>query len=310
MKKVITVKNLVKRYGRIGAVDGISFNVREGEVVALLGPNGAGKTTTLEMIESIITPTSGKIDVLGFDPVRQSNEVKKRIGIQLQSSSYYEYLNLTELLHLFATFYGNKIDSLKLLKMIGLQEKRKARVDQLSGGQKQRFAVVATLVNDPKIIFLDEPTTGLDPQARRNLWEIIRKIKSSGKTVILTTHYMEEAQVLADKILIIDHGKIIASGTPHQLIHKLPNPFRIEITAEKCVDDKKIKAIAGVVSIRHEEDEQGVHKCIIGVKNIGQALPKIINLLQKNKIDFSDIAVLPSNLEDVFLMLTGKELRD
>jgi ABC-2 type transport system ATP-binding protein len=284
--------------------------VTQGEVIALLGPNGAGKTTTLEMIESLLTPTSGKIEILGFNPVRQPNEVKKRIGIQLQSSSYYEYLCLTELLKLFATFYGAKIDASKLLKMVGLQEKRKSRVGQLSGGQKQRFAVVSTLVNNPEIIFLDEPTTGLDPQARRNLWGIIRKIRSGGKTVVMTTHYMEEAQILADNILIIDHGKIIASGTPKQLIHKLPNPFRIEISADKCVDDKAVKAISGVVSIRHEEDEQGVHKCIIGVKNIGQSLPNIINLLQKNKISFSDIAVLPSNLEDVFLMLTGKELRD
>lgn len=309
-KFVIRVKNLHKRFGKIKAVDGVSFSVEEGEVVAFLGPNGAGKTTTLEMVEGLSKPTSGNINVLGFDPVRKPNEVKKRIGIQLQSTSYYEYLKLSELLDLFASFFGKKADVKKLLDMVGLFDKRKAYVEHLSGGQKQRFAVVATLVNDPSIIFLDEPTTGLDPQARHNLWGIIKAIRKSGKTVILTTHYMEEAEVLADRVYVMDGGKVIASGTPKLLMSKLPNPFRIEVTVKKCPGDNVIKKIKGVVSVRHEEVEGEDHKCIIGVKDVRDTLPELINLLKKQKIQFEDMEVVPANLEDVFLKLTGKELRD
>jgi len=309
-KNVITVKNLKKRFGRLKAVDGVGFTVEEGEVVAFLGPNGAGKTTTLEMVEGLSKPSQGDINVLGFDPVRQPNEVKSRIGIQLQSTSYYEYLKLSELLDLFASFFGKKANVKKLLDMVGLFDKRNEYVDHLSGGQKQRFAVVATLVNNPRIIFLDEPTTGLDPQARRNLWGIIKDIRKSGKTVILTTHYMEEAEVLADRIYIMDAGKVIASGTPKELMNSLPNPFRIEITVKKCPGDVSIKKIKGVVSVRHEEVEGTGHKCIIGTKDVRTVLPELINMLKKQKIEFEDMEIVPANLEDVFIKMTGKELRD
>ncbi len=309
-KKVILVKNLKKHFGRLKAVNGVNFEAREGEIVSFLGPNGAGKTTTLEMVEGLSKPTSGNIEVLGYNPVHKPNEVKKRIGIQLQSTSYYDHLNLAELLDLFASFFGRKANVKKLLDMVGLYDKRKSYVEQLSGGQKQRFAVVATLVNNPQIVFLDEPTTGLDPQARRNLWDVIRKIKDDGKTVILTTHYMEEAEVLADYVYIMDAGRVVAAGTPKELIKKLPNPFRIEITVKKCPGDEKIKGIKGVVSVRHEEIEGVGHKCIIGTKEVRTVLPNLISILKKQKIEFEDMEVVPANLEDVFLNLTGKELRD
>lgn len=309
-KQVIEVKNLQKTFGKLKAVRGVTFSVNEGEIVALLGPNGAGKTTTLEMIEGLSKPSGGEIKVLGMDPVRKPNAVKARIGIQLQSTSYYHYLKLDELLVLFASFFGKTIDPVKLLDMVGLADKRKAYVEQLSGGQKQRFSVVATLVNNPSIVFLDEPTTGLDPQARRNLWDVIREIKAQGKTIILTTHYMEEAQVLADQVYIVDQGKIIASGTSKELISKLPNPYRIEIVGKKCLGDKKLRSIAGVISSHHEETAEGDHKCTVGTKDIHKTLPKVMSFLEKEKVEFEDIAVVPSNLEDVFLTLTGKELRD
>lgn len=309
-KNVIQVKNLRKKFGNIKAVDNVSFAVKKGEILAMLGPNGAGKTTTLEMVEGILKQTSGTIDVLGFNPARQPQEVKRRIGIQLQSTAYYEYLNLGELLDLFGSFFRKKVSVKNLLKMVGLEEKRKAKIGELSGGQKQRFSVVATLVNDPEIVFLDEPTTGLDPQARRNLWGVVRKINRKGKTIILTTHYMEEADILADKVLIMDRGKIIASGTPKQLKSKLPNPFRIELITGRCPGDIGVRGLPGVVGVRHDKDEQGRHRCIVGVKDVRKTLPNILAILKKKKVEFSDLEVIPSNLEDVFLNLTGKELRD
>lgn len=308
---VITVSKLIKKYGLLTAVNGISFNVKKGEIFGLLGPNGAGKTTTLEIIEGLQLPTSGKINVLGFDPVRQQLEVKKRIGIQLQSTAFYEYLNLGELINLFASFYQKQVDGDKLLSLVGLTEKKKSFVTQLSGGQKQRFSIVAALVNDPDIIFLDEPTTGLDPQARRNLWDVIRDIRTQGKTVIITTHYMEEAQVLCDRIAIVDSGKIIAEGTPVQLINKLDYQFRIVYRGNTCIDEKIIGKISGIVSQAHEYNEQNKqYTCIFGVKKVQDVLPKIITALQKKKLPFEDLEVIPGSLEDVFLKLTGKELRD
>jgi len=220
---VISLSKLIKKYGALIAVNSISFSVKKGEIFGLLGPNGAGKTTTLEIIEGLQPPTKGKISVVGLDPVKNQIKVKEKIGVQLQSSAFFDYLTLTELINLFKSYYktDSEIDSKKLLEMVGLETKKKARVSQLSGGQKQRFSIIAALVNDPEIVFLDEPTTGLDPQSRRNLWKIICDIRKNGKTVVLTTHYMEEAQALCDRIAIMDQGKIIAIGTPAQLINKL-----------------------------------------------------------------------------------------
>lgn len=221
VKPIISVRELVKNYGDFKAVKGISFDVMEGEIFGLLGPNGAGKSTTLEIIETLRPKTSGKVMVDGFDLDRQPGEIKKIIGVQLQAAGYYPGLSLQELVRMFAGLYNQQVDPLELLDMVQLRDKAKNKFKQLSGGQKQRFSIATTLINKPKIIFLDEPTTGLDPQARRNLWELIREIKNQGTTVILTTHYMDEAEFLCDRIAIVDAGQIISLATPDQMIDDL-----------------------------------------------------------------------------------------
>ena len=218
---IISIKDLVKNYGSFKAVKGISFDVYEGEIFGLLGPNGAGKSTTLEIIETLREKTSGKVIVNGIDLDKQPDEIKKIIGVQLQSSGYYPNLNLTELIELFNGLYNKNMPPIDLLELVNLKDKAKAKFKELSGGQKQRFSVATTLINDPKIVFLDEPTTGLDPQARRNLWELIKKIRDKGTTVILTTHYMDEAEKLCDRVAIIDSGEIVALSTPDTLIDEL-----------------------------------------------------------------------------------------
>ena len=218
---IISVKDLVKNYGTFQAVKGISFDVREGEIFGLLGPNGAGKSTTLEIIETLREKTSGKVIVDGFDLDSDPGEIKKIIGVQLQSSGYYPGLNLLQLVELFCGLYNRHVAPLELLESVNLKEKAKSQFKSLSGGQKQRFSVATTLINQPRIIFLDEPTTGLDPQARRSLWELIKEIRQRGTTVIITTHYMDEAEYLCDRIAIIDAGTIIALDSPDAMIDKL-----------------------------------------------------------------------------------------
>jgi len=218
---IISVRELTKKYGEFEAVKQISFDVFRGEIFGLLGPNGAGKSTTLEIIETLREKTSGTVVVDGLDLDRNPNEIKKRIGVQLQTSGYYPNLNLIELLMLFGGLYNRDIKPMEFLAKVNLLDKAKSKYKQLSGGQKQRFSIATTLINQPKIIFLDEPTTGLDPQARRNLWELVQNIRTSGTTVIITTHYMDEAEVLCDRVAIMDSGKIIALDSPDRLIDKL-----------------------------------------------------------------------------------------
>lgn len=250
-KVIISVKDLVKQYGDFTAVKGISFDVYEGEIFGLLGPNGAGKSTTLEIIETLRDKTSGKIVVDGLDIDKDPDEIKKIIGVQLQTSGFYPALNLTELIHLFNGLYNKQTAPIELLRKVNLEEKAKAKAKELSGGQRQRFSIATTLINQPKIIFLDEPTTGLDPQARRNLWDLIREIRENGTTVILTTHYMDEAEQLCDRIAIMDNGEIISLDSP-----------------DKMIDD--------LVATGFERPKQ----------------------------------VKAANLEDVFIHLTGKELKE
>jgi ABC-2 type transport system ATP-binding protein len=218
---IISVKDLVKKYGNFEAVKGISFQVMEGEIFGLLGPNGAGKSTTLEIIETLRDKTSGEVIVDGLNLDKQPNEIKKVIGVQLQTSGYYPGLKLTELINLFSGLYNEKVDPTQLLDTVNLRDKANNKFKELSGGQKQRFSIATTLINEPKIIFLDEPTTGLDPHARRNLWDLIRSIRDRGTTVIITTHYMDEAEILCDRVAIIDSGKIIALASPDKLIDDL-----------------------------------------------------------------------------------------
>lgn len=218
---IISVKNLVKSYGTFTAVKGISFDVFPGEIFGLLGPNGAGKSTTLEIIETLREKTSGEVWVNGMSIDKSPENIKKIIGVQLQTSGFYPNLNLIELIHLFIGLYQSEVDPIELLRKVNLEDKAKSKYKQLSGGQKQRFSIATTLINKPSIIFLDEPTTGLDPQARRNLWDLIREIRDSGTTIIITTHYMDEAEILCDRVAIIDSGEIIAIDTPNQLIDEL-----------------------------------------------------------------------------------------
>ena len=218
---IISVENLVKKYDDFEAVKGISFEVKEGEIFGLLGPNGAGKTTTLEIMETLRTKTAGKVTIGGYDLEKSPHEIKHIIGVQLQAAGYYPNLNLTELIKLFSGLYGIEVEALDLLAKVALTDKAKAKYKELSGGQKQRFSIATTLINQPKIIFLDEPTTGLDPQARRNLWDLILEIRAAGTTIVLTTHYMDEAEVLCDRVAFIDHGKIIGINSPDQFVDDL-----------------------------------------------------------------------------------------
>ena len=218
---IISVKNLVKSYGSFTAVKGISFDVYPGEIFGLLGPNGAGKSTTLEIIETLREKTSGEVLVNGMSIDNSSEDIKKIIGVQLQTAGFYPNLNLTELIHLFIGLYQSEVDPIELLRKVNLEDKAKSKFKQLSGGQKQRFSIATTLINKPSIIFLDEPTTGLDPQARRNLWDLIREIRDGGTTIIITTHYMDEAEILCDRVAIIDSGEMIAIDTPNHLIDEL-----------------------------------------------------------------------------------------
>jgi ABC-2 type transport system ATP-binding protein len=218
---IISVQNLVKNYGSFKAVKDISFDVMEGEIFGLLGPNGAGKSTTLEIIETLRDKTSGKIFVDGLDLDKQPEEIKKIIGVQLQTSGFYPNLNLIELIKLFSGLYNRELDAMELLKKVNLADKAKNKSKELSGGQKQRFSIATTLINNPKIVFLDEPTTGLDPQARRNLWDLVREIRNNGTTVIITTHYMDEAEQLCDRIAIMDEGRIIKLDSPDSMIDEL-----------------------------------------------------------------------------------------
>jgi ABC-2 type transport system ATP-binding protein len=218
---ILEVKDLLKKYGDLVAVDRISFEVQKEEIFGILGPNGAGKTSTLEMIETLRPIDGGEIHIDGLDVRKNPRDVKKRVGVQLQASAFFDQLRLTELLVLFGEMYGREIDPLKLLHEVELEDKAKSKPKELSGGQKQRFSIAAALVNNPVVLFLDEPTTGLDPQARRHMWGVIKRIRSEGKTIVLTTHYMEEAEELCDRVAIMDHGKIIALAPPSELINGL-----------------------------------------------------------------------------------------
>jgi len=309
---VINVKNLVKKFGDLTAVNDVSFEVQQGEVFGMLGPNGAGKTTTLEIIEGIQEPTSGQTFVLGMDSQKQSDEVKERIGVQLQASAYFDNLTLGEILDLFGSFYKKQLGPDKLLESVELRDKKNSLVKHLSGGQKQRFSIAASLVNDPELVFLDEPTTGLDPQARRHLWEYIRQINQQGKTIILTTHYMEEAQRLCDRVAIIDMGKIVALDTPANLIDNLKSSYRINLTFAERMSAEIFKQVQGVIDAREltGDDQTQPPRVQLRVNKAMESLPSLLGLVEQQEIRLEDIEMQPANLEDVFLELTGKELRD
>ncbi|HBG81610.1 TPA: ABC transporter [candidate division CPR2 bacterium] len=302
MNTVIKVEKLVKEYKGLTAVKGISFEVKKGEIFGLLGENGAGKTTTLEMIEGLRKPTSGEISVLGHNVRNEISEIKERIGVQLQSSAYYNYLTLKEILSLFGSFYTESLDPDDLLKMVDLEEKAGATVNNLSGGQKQRFSIVASLVNDPEIVFLDEPTTGLDPMARRNLWDIITKIKAKGKTIILTTHYLEEAEMLCDRIAIMEKGEILMMGKTHELIESTKNPFKTTFIATS-LSKETLKELEGLGEVNELAGKSHHFEMMLKTQ---VNLNKAIKIVQK--LEPESITVGRSTLEDLFIELTGKRI--
>ena len=231
MPLALQVVELVKRYGDVVAVDHLSFSVKRGEIFGLLGPNGAGKTTTLEIVEGLQQPDSGRVTVLGLDSATRSREIKDRTGVQLQASSYYEYLTLREILSLLGSFYARRLPPMELLELVGLADKARRRIRQLSGGEQQRFALAASLVNDPELVILDEPTTGLDPVSRRDLWALVSQVRDRGATVIVTTHYMEEAEEHCDRLAIINHGRLLASGAPRELINRIEASYAVKLVA-------------------------------------------------------------------------------
>lgn len=304
---VIKVNNLSKKYGKLTAVNNISFEVYRGEVFGLLGENGAGKTTTLEMIESLRKPTSGEINVLGFDTHRDARKIKEKIGVQLQSSAYYDNLKLNEILDLFGSFYETKVDKEKLFKMVELEGKANQYVRNLSGGQKQRFSIIASLINDPEIVFLDEPTTGLDPLARRHTWDIVSEIKKQGKTIVLTTHYMEEAEILCDRVAIMDKGKIIAFDQTHKLIEKTKHPYKIEfiLEADDPIFIKKLmdKCEMAECDLTKLPGKTSHYEMNIKSQSV---LNRAVGLLQSKNPE--SLTVGKATLEDLFIELTGKRI--
>jgi ABC-2 type transport system ATP-binding protein len=310
----VQVTGLVKTYphpegGTFNAVDGLSFDVGVGEVLGILGPNGAGKSTTLEIIEGLQAPTSGSTSVFGLDSQIDNAAMKTRIGVQLQASSYFEYLTLEELLNLFGSFYPKSVAAAELLDNVGLLSKRKALVGQLSGGQAQRFSIVAAMVNDPDIVFLDEPTTGLDPQARRNLWELIRSInENDGKTVVLTTHYMEEAEELSHRVAIVDAGQIQAIDTPVGLIGNLAADHSVIFSTPVGMPESIFESLPGVTTVH--ERVNGVHSYELGTDSPKATVPALFQLASVRRFEVDDLTVHAPTLEDVFLNVTGRRLRD
>jgi ABC-2 type transport system ATP-binding protein len=305
MPASIEVANLTKKYGSLMAVDDISFSVEQGETFGVLGPNGAGKTTTLEMIEGLKRPTSGRVLVEGLDVRKQTNAVKSIIGVQLQGSSFFENLSLIELIHVFAACYDRKVDAHQLLAEVQLTEKANNRARELSGGQRQRLSIAIALVNDPKVLFLDEPTTGLDPQARRNLWELVKLIKSKGKTVVLTTHYMDEAEVLCDRIAIMDNARIVALDTTAQLLAKTGIGSRIEFTASTTLTPETFQSLPGVAALERD----GETYCLI-TSDAQATLDSLFALGRGGSMQMQGLTVRRATLEDVFLKLTGHRLRE
>jgi ABC-2 type transport system ATP-binding protein len=316
----VEVRNLVKIYPRPGggtlrALDGISFKVRAGEFLGFLGPNGAGKTTALEIIEGIRRPTSGEVRVLGIDPRRELDRVKRVIGVQLQAASYFSLLTIEEILELFGSFYPKRRSPIELLATVGLADKRRAYVRHLSGGQQHRFSVAAALVNEPEVLFLDEPTTGLDPQMRHSLWDLLRRLnRDEGKTIVLTTHYIEEAELLADRVAIIDHGRIAAIDTPRSLIGQLDGMGHIAFATTRPVDTAELAALSGITDAVATADSaaSGVGPATyqLTITEPRTAVTALLGWSERRGVDLRGLEVVPGTLEDVFLQLTGRELRE
>jgi len=300
---LMKVSNLVKHYGDVRAVDGVSFAVPKSEVFTLLGPNGAGKTTTLEILEGIREADAGEIEIFGERVRRVDRAVKERIGVLLQEGNFEPYLRVREVLSLFASFFRSARSPAEMLKAVALEEKANALVKTLSGGQKQRLAIGVALINDPELVFLDEPTTGLDPQARRNIWSIVSGLTASGKTIILTTHYMDEAETLSQTVCIMDHGKVIAEGTPRELTSRLGQDTIVEFVAPA---EAGLPAALGD-RVRVARGEGGLVSVTTG--DLVSTLAGLLDWSRSSGHALAEMTVRQPNLEDVFLSLTGRRLR-
>lgn len=302
----IEVQNLVKTYGDVRAVDGIGFSVDEGEVFGFLGPNGAGKTTTVEILEGYRRPDQGEVTVLGLDPFRDGHELRERVGILLQSTSLYPDLSVAELVGLFSGYYRNTLEPDTLVSAMGLDEKRGARYGDLSGGQRQRLALILAFINDPHLLFLDEPTAGLDPQSRQAVWEWMTQARRKSRTVFLTTHHIEEAEQLCDRVAIVDHGKIIALDTPRRLMAELDNGQKIAFLVEGSVDLAKLSSIPGVwAATNGSAGEYTLH-----AEDSQLALKKLLEMASEEGFYPRDLRVQGATLEDVFISLTGRRIRE
>src|SRR2546421_9130109 len=302
---VLQVDNLVKHYGDVQAVRDVSFSVEEGEVFGLLGPNGAGKTTTVEILEGLRDPDGGRVRVCGFDPQASANELKHEIGAALQSTSLPDKLRVMEALRLFASFYERRRDPEELLKRFGLEEKRNAFYSKLSGGQKQRLVLAMALVNDPRVLFFDEPTAGLDPQVRREIYDIIEELRREKKTILMTTHYIEEAERLCDRVAIVDHGKVIALGSPRELKQRSGGTTRIEVRLAKPESEGDLIQLEGVTDCREIEGRYVLHST-----RPPQTIVALVKHLEAQGNELSSLEISAPSLEDVFLELTGRRLRD
>ncbi|HYA97527.1 MAG TPA: ABC transporter ATP-binding protein [Methylomirabilota bacterium] len=302
---VLQVENLSKRYGQVEALRGVSFEVAEGEVFGLLGPNGAGKTSTVEILEGLRSRDGGTVMVCGLDPQREPEALKSEIGAALQATALPDKMRVIEALRLFASFYKRRRDAGELLKRFGLEDKRNSFYNQLSGGQKQRLALAMALVNDPRVLFFDEPTAGLDPQVRREIYDIIEELRGEKKTILFTTHYIEEAEKLCDRVAIVDHGRIIALGTPRELKQHSANTTRLEVRLAKPETEDVLRRLDGVSDCRSLDGAFILH-----CQRPPQAIVALVKHLEAENNELVSLEISSPSLEDVFIELTGRRLRD
>ena len=302
---VIRVRDVRKAYGDIRAVDGVSFEVLSGEVFGLLGPNGAGKTTTVEMLEGLRKPDGGELEILGIDAVNQPDVLKQRIGVTLQTAELYPKLTVIEVLDLFRSFYARTLPTAQLIEFLDLGERRKALTKELSGGQRQRLAVALALVNDPEVVFLDEPTTGLDPAARRSLWDLVERLRDQGKTILLTTHYMEEAEHLCDRLAIMDHGRILEMGTSAELIDRRFKERAVRFDSLAGIDDSDLARLPAVTSLKHDDEMTSLY-----TSDVPATIAALLAITEARGVEPDNLTIRKATLEDVFLALTGRALRD
>jgi ABC-2 type transport system ATP-binding protein len=302
---IIRVGDVRKSYGDVRAVDGVTFSVSSGQIFGLLGPNGAGKTTTVEMLEGLRQPDSGSLEVLGIDVASHPDALKERIGVALQTAELYPKLTVVEVLDLFRSFYRRSVPTARLLEFLDLGERRTAQTRHLSGGQRQRLAVALALVNDPEVVFLDEPTTGLDPAARRALWSLVEQLKEQGKTVLLTTHYMEEAEALCDRVAIMDHGRILDMGSVGDLVSRRFQEKAVQFDRIPGLGEDRLAAIAAVTSVRHDGG-----KDLLYSSDVPATIRDLLGVSEAMAVEPQNLTIRRATLEDVFLDLTGRALRD